>query len=194
MAPRSRGKRDAPPVFLDEHSEPWDRQPGEGDKAWQCFQMYRDLPYMTPPQPRTQREVSARMYPLATPTQGRVKEVGSWSVKWRWAERCAAYDTMLDRQKQDTFLDALRRDTEVNIAVYRTMRSKAARALAVAEPEGIIAKDAARMADIAITGLRREAGLATEIAGSERDDAFAAWLTGRDEVPNEWQPDEGEAP
>jgi hypothetical protein len=175
----ARSTKPAAPDFPDEIRQPWDRQQGEGDKAWLCFSIYRDLPHENPPVPRSQRVVSSRVYPGKSPGKGVVKEIGGWSARWRWVERAAAYDTMLDRQKQDAFRKSLQQDTEVNIAVYRTMRSKAARALAIADADAIQAKDAARMADVAITGLRREAGLATEITGTtDADEAFAAWLTG----------------
>jgi hypothetical protein len=110
-----------------------------------------------------------------------VKEVAVWSVQWRWAERCAAFDAHVDRLKQAEFREALRRDTELNIATYRSMRNKAGRAIALAQAEEIHVRDATRMADVAITGLRREAGLATEITSSEKDDAFVAWLTAGDD-------------
>lgn len=176
---KRRKKPDAPAGFWDEERQPWERQAKETDAAWRAFQVYRDLPHLPPeerPESRSQRAVSTRLYPGRSPGKGVVKELGGWSAKWRWVERVNAYDTHLDRQAQEALIAALKRDTEINIAAYRTMRNKGAGALA--QHQGPIApQHASRMVDTAITGLRREAGLATEIH-SEQGDKFIAWLTG----------------
>lgn len=174
-------RKESPPApsFWDEVRQPWERQPKESDAAWRAFQVYRDLPHLPPdqsPVSRSQRAVSTRLYPGRSPAKGVVKEIGGWSSKWRWIERVNAYDAHLDRQAQETLRAALKRDTEINIAAYRTMRNKGAGALA-AHQGSIAPQHASRMVDTAITGLRREAGLATEIH-SEQGDKFIAWLTG----------------
>lgn len=175
-----KGKAAATPVFDDEPRQPWERQPKESDAAWRSFQLYRDLPHLPKddkPMPRSQREVATRLYPGRSPTATRTKEIGEWSAKWDWVNRVNAYDTHIDRIERESFIAALKRDTDVNLAAYRTMRNKGANALA--QHQGTIApQHAARMVDTAITGLRREAGLATEITGTEQGDAFIAWLTG----------------
>jgi hypothetical protein len=165
-----------PPIFFDEERAAWDRQPNEVDRAWQAFVLYRDALLPGGIGKRVQRLVSERLYPDTHPTKGRVKEIGLWSVRHRWRERCNLYDVHLDRVKQEEFRAALRKDMETNIAVYRAMRSKGSRKIVDVDPGLIPIRDAIRMVDTAISGLRREAGLATEITGSERDNAFAEWL------------------
>jgi hypothetical protein len=194
MTPR---KKATPPAeFWDEERLPWERQEKETDAAWRAFQVYRDLPHLQPPETpesRSQRAVSARLYPGKSPGKGVTKEIGGWSAKWDWLARVNAYDTHLDRAKRQTLLDALARDTEINLAAYRTMRNKGAAALAT--HQGSIApQHAARMVDTAVTGIRREAGLATEIQGSEQGDAFIHWLTsGADpDAGTEWDPEKEE--
>lgn len=170
--------------FTDEELQAWERQPRETEKAWIAFQLYRDAPYAGDAGigARTQRLVTERLYPSRNPTITRVREVAHWSTQWRWIDRCTAYDRHLDAQKREAFAASLRADAEQNIRSYRAMRNKGNRALLTVQPDQIAAHHAARMVDMAITGLRREAGLATEITGGEREDAFAAWLTaGNDE-------------
>lgn len=176
-------KPPATPTFDDEPRQPWERQPKESDAAWRCFQLYRDLPHLPKdddPKPRSQREVATRLYPGRSPTATRTKEIGTWSAKWDWVVRANAYDTHIDRIEREAFMAALKRDTDVNLAAYRTMRNKGANALAQHQG-GIAPQHAARMVDTAITGLRREAGLATEIHGTEAGDAFISWLTTGDD-------------
>lgn len=174
--------------FDDENLQAWERQPREGDKAWQCFLVYRELPYEENPLERAQRIVSARLYPGKSPSSGRVREIADWAARWSWVERCKAYDRHVDMLRREEFRKALERDAATNINAYRVARNKASRAILLANPETMKTSDAVRMLDVSITGLRREAGLATEIQGSERDDAFVSWLTAGDD-PDEEEPD-----
>lgn len=183
MAPRSqkRGRRAdnkgrVEPVFLDESVEPWDRQPDEGDKAWECFRLYRDAEQPGGIGKRTQREVSARAYPASPQGRRAKKEVGDWSVKFRWIERVEAFDRHLDQVRQESFRKEAKRDGEQALALYRAMRAKAGQALIALSPGALSPAELTRMADLAIVGIRREAGLATEISSTEKDTAFAEWL------------------
>lgn len=178
MARRKR-KPLVPVAFLDEHVQPWDRQPKETDAAWAAFVIYRDAFQQGGIGKRSQRLVGARLFPGKDPTLGRSRELGDYSVRWRWVERAAAFDAALDREKQDEFRAAARRDAQTNVQVLRAMRGKGAQAIVALSANEIKAADAVRMIDVAVTGIRREAGLATEISGSEKDDAFADWLTGK---------------
>lgn len=179
--------------YGDEPTQLWDRLRGEGDKAWLCFQLYRDMPYRKAaeggPQARSQRVVGDLVYPRQRPGARGRKEISGWSVRWNWVARCEAYDAHLDKLSQDEFTKALRADVRSNINLARAMRGKAASALLQLHPGAMTAAETTRMADVAVTMLRREAGLATEIQGTERDEAFAAWLTaGDDPEPDEPAP------
>lgn len=178
MSKRGKAK---PIEFIDETIERWDRQPGEGESAWRAFTVYRDQGLGN----RSQRKACEQLFPHRDPTDARTREIGGWSIKWRWVERCAAWDAHLESLRQEEFREALRRDTELNIATYRAMRNKASRAIALVGADNVHVRDAVRMVDVAITGLRREAGLATEITTTEKDDAFVAWLTAGDEEEGE---------
>jgi hypothetical protein len=192
VPPRKRRSTD-PPVFVDEHPEPWDRQPGEGDKAWRAFCLYRDAELPGGIGERLQRRVTEVMHPNARPTSGRSKEVCMWSARWRWVERARAFDAHLDKVKQEEFRAAIRADMDTNIQIYRAMRGRGSRALLATDPEAIHISHAIKMVETAITGLRREAGLATEITASERDNEFAAWLTRGGDPDDEDEPN-GDVP
>jgi len=185
MAPRSQSRkrradntgRVQPVEFADESGHVWDRQPREGDKAWECFQMYRDAEQEGGIGKRTHRAVSARAYP-GTPEGRKPKaQIADWSVKFRWMERCEAYDRHLDQIRQAEFGKEAKRDAVQALALLRAMRAKAGQALIAIPAAALSPSEITRMADTAIVGIRREAGLATEITSSERENAFAEWLT-----------------
>jgi hypothetical protein len=181
---RERGKPDEI-EFPDEPRQPWDRQPKEGDKAWRCFVMYRDALQEGGIGTRSQRAVSAAMYPHRDPTKARVKEIAYWSTQWRWVERVEAYERHLDQERLRLYEAEARRDAVQALRLLRGMRAKAAQGLVQLNPEAMTPSEVTRMADTAITAIRREAGLSTEITATERDDAFAAWLTGDVDAPDE---------
>lgn len=164
------------PVFLDEAVEPWDRQPNEGDKAWQCFQLYRDATQPGGIGKRTQREVATKAYTASPHGPRAKKEIADWSVKFRWIERVEAFDRHLDAIRQESFRNEAKRDGEQALALYRAMRAKAGQALIALPANALSPGELTRMADLAIIGIRREAGLATEISSTEKDTAFADWL------------------
>jgi hypothetical protein len=72
----------------------WERQPGETDKSYQAFCVYRDmLPH--------ERSIQAigRKHKLKNASHH-----GRWSIKYEWVQRCRAFDNYLDvqaRQKRE---------------------------------------------------------------------------------------------
>ena len=90
----------APPADLGVSVRSWLRRCGEGHKAHEAFECYRDLGGK-----RSIREVARRL--------GRwPSQIGGWSGKHQWVERARAYDTSRERiqlearelvEKQDVF-------------------------------------------------------------------------------------------
>lgn len=71
---------------------PWERQPGEGVKAFEKFCCYRDLG-----RNRTLRQVAKeRGKALIT--------IEIYSQQWHWVERCNLWDDECDRRKQAAYL------------------------------------------------------------------------------------------
>lgn len=89
MATEDRGP-DTPRVIQPEDASirhPWERQDGEGERAFQCFKAYRD---QSPP-----RQVHRAGF------LGGVRvasgELSKWFREHRWEERCLQYDVLTDR-------------------------------------------------------------------------------------------------
>src|SRR4051794_38595149 len=68
--------------------DPWDRQLGEPDKAWEAFVFYRDMG-------------GTRSYEKVRQALGKgsgyVRQIEVWGTKWSWVERCYAFDVSRDR-------------------------------------------------------------------------------------------------
>jgi len=77
--------------------EPWERQDGESDTAWEAWLVYRDSPLGE----RSIRKVAARM---GRGTQG----IAQFSKAWGWPTRAARYDVYLDRQRVAVRVDEVR--------------------------------------------------------------------------------------
>jgi hypothetical protein len=80
---RKRKPSGPPPELLD----PWDRQPGESDQAWQAWTAYRDQEL-----PRSLRR--------AARTHGNhLTTMAKHSERWQWVTRAAAWDVEKDRAR-----------------------------------------------------------------------------------------------
>jgi hypothetical protein len=94
-------------------SAPWERQPGEPEKAFAAFAAYRDLG------PKRSLDAVGRQLYGGTQTgrkrdaTGRLQE---WSRTWQWVERAAAWDGELDRlarlEQVEAVKDMCRRHAE----------------------------------------------------------------------------------
>lgn len=71
----------------------WERIPGETDKSWYAFQIYRDLPVNAPEGDTRSLAAVARKLNYKDEQM-----CGRWSAKYRWVERARAYD----RYKEQT--------------------------------------------------------------------------------------------
>lgn len=81
--------------------EPWARQSHESRKAYTAFCIYKDLG----PRERSLRETARRYYNTKTVT--RRGQIGLWSSKYNWVERCKAYDEFIDEQRRQQALDEI---------------------------------------------------------------------------------------
>lgn len=66
----------------------WDRLPGETDKAWEAFRIYRDMPLFGP---KTEKRSLQNLMDIIGHTSMGTTQM--WSVKYRWQARCRAYDS-----------------------------------------------------------------------------------------------------
>jgi hypothetical protein len=139
---------------------PWERQPGEGPKPWQAFEMYLAMG----PQ-RGLREVARQLHKSLT-------IVGRWSGQWHWIERVAEWE---QEQHRHTLaeLDDARRDMVVRHArISSAILTKVAQRVIGDETSGIPALDPAelsaadvgRLLDIAVKNERLSRGVPASVS------------------------------
>ena len=123
--------------------KPWERQPGETEKAWQAFKLYRDLG-----EGRTLQEVSRKL-------SKHQSNVSRWSKKWRWQSRVMAWDMEVDRQARKARLKQINQMRDQHSRLGMLLKRKAYRTLKLADEimarvgtEGATLKDAARLLDV----------------------------------------------
>lgn len=120
---------DVAALVIDEARTPWQRQPGEGSRAFEAFALYRDL---------TAGERSGRL--VAQELGKSATIVFRWSVRWSWRERVEAWDDHCDRETQRTVvsarLEAARRQAHAARAIqdFAWQRLKASRLVGVSGP------------------------------------------------------------
>jgi hypothetical protein len=68
-------------------SQPWDKQPGEPEKAWAAFLVYRELGTA-----RTLADTQKIVNPTSTGNSG---NIGRTATRWQWRRRAAAWDAFL---------------------------------------------------------------------------------------------------
>lgn len=78
----------------------WERQIGEGVKAWQHFQAYRDI---GPTRGLRQLRGPSTMSPASF-----LRQCNRWSSDWGWPERARLYDAMLERERIGARIVAVR--------------------------------------------------------------------------------------
>jgi hypothetical protein len=117
----------------EEERQPWRRLPGEGQREYSCFCIYRDLgvgrsltlaveQYLTQPadksatmRVRQQRRLNAHADPKGYKRNVR-KNWGLWSRYWQWVGRCKSFDEYMHDLAQTQREEASLRSAEAEIA------------------------------------------------------------------------------
>jgi hypothetical protein len=100
--------------------ELWERLPGEPERAFQAFAIFRDAA-----ERRVVSEVGAKL----TPPCSR-QNVWRWSFRWRWEERAASFDVDRDRRHRDEMARARTEMDKRHLKIGMAMQSIGAHALA----------------------------------------------------------------
>jgi hypothetical protein len=100
--------------------ELWERLPGEPERAFQAFAIFRDAA-----ERRVVSEVGAKL----TPPCSR-QNVWRWSFRWRWEERVGAFDVDRDRQHREEMARARTEMDKRHLKIGMAMQSIGAHALA----------------------------------------------------------------
>jgi len=122
--------------YAPEDAAPWDRQTGEGARAWEQFQLYRDLGPS-----RSLRQVAE--------TLGKsMSQISKISAQQQWTDRVQAWDREQDRLAQQAQIDAIREMRREHALLGKALRTKATNALRQFPTEEIKAADIARLAEV----------------------------------------------
>lgn len=98
------------PTFIDE----WERQPGESPKAWQAFQVFRDM--------GEERGVYAVRNKAGFSTS--YQQLQKWAERFRWIERAAAYDRMIDRKRQRAHIEEVEAMARRQVDIGRVLQER----------------------------------------------------------------------
>jgi hypothetical protein len=146
---------------------PWDRQEGETAKAFEAFQIYRDIG----PE-RSQRKVCQKL-------SKNTRTIADWSSKNNWVERCEKYDVYIDSETQKQKRKDILAMRERHAQTGMDLLAKAAKALQKIPDESIKASEIAKMIDVGVKIERLSRGESTENVDAKTE------LTGKDGGPVE---------
>lgn len=127
-------------------AELWERQPGETEKPWEAFCVYRDLKNINDPRSkRSIRQVSE----ILRKSEGLIER---WSSANNWVERVAAWDAEQERIKreiaQKEMQEEIRRMLKRQAEAGKFAQVKAIKALNKLPDEEVKPSDAARLLDV----------------------------------------------
>ena len=134
---------------------PWERQEGEGEKAYEAFLAYRDMGAN-----RSVRAVGQKLGKSST-------QIGKWSSRWKWVERCRAWDNQLQKEAKKTAASELRKMYQRHTKIAMQLQNVAIMSLAETKPSDIEPKDLVAFIKVA-TAIERESRIAElETASAE---------------------------
>lgn len=109
--------------------KPWERQKGEGEKAYEAFAVYRDM--------GEKRTLTA----VAEQLQKSDSLIRRWKDRWDWFERVRAYDNDLEKAARAKAINDRKAMTERHIGIAMQLQRKALEALSSLSVEDMSAKD-----------------------------------------------------
>src|SRR4028119_1605453 len=81
--------------------QPWDRMPGEPNKAYYAFECYLDMPYWE------RKDLYAYRNYTGNPEASHVSATWlSWKEKYLWEERVRAYDSYVQKERREQTIKA----------------------------------------------------------------------------------------
>jgi len=144
----------------DEEKYVWDRQPGESSRAYAHFCLYRDMGVSR----------SLRVLEKVDGCTSGYRQLGRWSSRWQWVERCQDYDDHLQRQdrlrQEKERKDMLTRHGKIAV-LGQNLVVKGIEKLLADVKQGkreLSASDASRLLDVAVKIERLSRGEPTEIS------------------------------
>jgi hypothetical protein len=145
---------------VNDELQPWERQPGETTKAFQAFQIYRDLG-IEDPNSRTLLEAARRV--------GKHRNVlNKWKRMYNWEERCRHFDVEQDRLRLAEKRRRIDRANREHLNLAQVMLGKVAKRLEVLKAETeLTPRDLNTMIEVATKIQRLALGMSTNNIQSE---------------------------
>lgn len=150
-----------------QHREIWDRLPGEPGPAYDKFCRYRDMKYTGADGRKLdgiQRPYRRRNLRGLAEEMGikRWMNLGDLSAKYKWVERCEAYDAEIERQIREQQEQAILKMNKDHADLAAQMVRKAAKRLLTIPEEELSAADIVRLVDVGVKIERLSRGESTE--------------------------------
>ncbi len=131
-----------------EAAQPWERLPGEPDKAWLAFRIFRDIG------PKRSYDETARRYYAPNEAAGEAhsgrkksragSSIKRWAHEWRWNERASAFDAHLDREAVAAQEEERRDMARRHVKQAKALQFKAIERLANMDPGELGPQDVLR--------------------------------------------------
>lgn len=137
---------------------PWEQQPGETDRAYRAFVVYRDMGAN-----RSLRLAAQRHFGLAPddPATNQKRHFAKWSHANRWVERCSQFDAFSDYQRWAEKQTAIREMEGRHAAIAINVQRAALDKLEELSPREMSAGDVIRFLEKAVQIERLARGEAT---------------------------------
>lgn len=158
--------------------KPWERQPGEGQRAFAAFELYRDLG-----DERSLHKVAKQL----TKSDALIRR---WSARWNWVERVTAWDDELARQRVAAKIKAAREMNEQQDKVGVLLIQRGTEILDSLDPEDGAYSDVVKLVELGVKLRRLAHGEPTEIEEQHRMPQFVEVVVTTEPPPEpEEEPD-----
>lgn len=148
-----------------EELELWERQPGESEKAFEAFVIYRDMGLQ-----RGVRKVGDQLHKSLT-------LMSRWSSAYNWPERAAAWDREQDRIVREAQQEEIKKMRKRHADLAYVMLMKAAKALKNMPDDEIKAADINRMVEVGSKLERISRGDVGEVVEERQGEAAPSAVT-----------------
>lgn len=139
----------------------WERAPGETDKAFAAFRIYRDLG----PEKRSLEAVATKVAKKALKGRGQPTYIKEWSSQNKWVERASAYDDHLDEVRRAANERAIAEMSRKHAEGMRKIFDKGLKRIDDLEAEKIQGGLALELTMSGMKGERLARGLTTDSIG-----------------------------
>jgi hypothetical protein len=110
-------------------NKPWERQPGESEKAFEAFSLYLNM--------GADRTITAVVKQLEKSRS----LIDRWKARWEWSDRVREYDNDKERQARKEAEKGLRDMYARQTKIAMSVQTKALQALDALNPEDMSVKD-----------------------------------------------------